>query len=69
MTARDLSETGELIEVCMHCETPLLIEEHSSRWVGPAQVVALGYFLDGYVPEDEEGEGGCRGGACGVRQR
>ncbi|MFU8804313.1 MAG: hypothetical protein ACNA8W_10925 [Bradymonadaceae bacterium] len=68
LTARDLDDHGELIPICMHCEASLEQETSSARWVTPAELVALGYFVDGYVPEEEDGEKGCRGGSCGVRQ-
>jgi hypothetical protein len=69
LTARDLDEHDALVCVCVHCGA--VVDEHDSRArrVGPAELVEMDYFVDGYVPDDgHDKEGGCRGGSCGVRQ-
>ena len=69
LTARDLSDVGVIVHVCVHCSCALPAEDRTARWV-PAEVLPkLGYFVDGLKEEGcHDEEGGCRGGACGVRQ-
>ncbi|TXD41770.1 hypothetical protein FRC96_03480 [Lujinxingia vulgaris] len=68
LAARDL-EGDELVEVCMHCSCNLTSgAPQTLRWVEAADLVELGYFVDGFEPEDCDSHGGCRDGACGVRQ-
>lgn len=69
LTARDLDTTGEIIDVCMHCNTSLSANSPSARWIDAQTVLSLGYFVDGVEIDDgEEKEGGCRGGSCGIQQ-
>ncbi|RAL20567.1 hypothetical protein DL240_16145 [Lujinxingia litoralis] len=68
LAARDLVE-NELVEICVHCACNL--SRHSPetlRWVEAPDVVELGYFIDGLESESCDSNGGCRDGACGVRQ-
>lgn len=67
LAARALGPDGDLIWVCESCDARL--DASQGRWVEPAELVDLGYFIDGYEPEARHGEpGGCRGGRCGVAQ-
>lgn len=69
LTATDLDENGEFIDVCMHCESVLSADSPSARWVHAQTVLELGYFVDGIeLDSGEEKESGCRGGSCGIRQ-
>lgn len=69
LTARDLDSTGEIVDVCMHCNCTLSTDSPSARWIDAQTVLALGYFVDGVEIDDgEEKESGCRGGSCGIRQ-
>lgn len=55
-----------LVDVCSHCEAPLDYDE--CDWAGPQEVVDLGYFIDGFQGAGCGSDGGCRDGACGVKQ-
>lgn len=68
LTARDLVDDA-LVEVCMHCSSNLSARAPESlRWAEALELVELGYFVDGFETEDCDSGGGCRDGACGVRQ-
>ena len=72
LTARRLGADDALQVVCLHCEQQLDAEAPDARWVGPEGLAEAGYELDADFPgveaEEPDGERGCRGGACGVRQ-
>ncbi len=67
LAARALGPQDSLVWVCSACDAP--DDEAQGRWASPEELVALGYFIDGYEPPARHGEpGGCRGGRCGVAQ-
>lgn len=68
LTARDLDDDA-LVEVCMHCSCNLSsLNPQTLQWAEADQLVELGYFVDGFEPEDCDSHGGCNDGSCGVRQ-
>lgn len=70
LTARDLDDDGQLVDVCLHCETVLAADAPSARWLDARAVLALGYFVDGVAEPQDDGcsTGGCNGGSCGIQQ-
>ena len=68
VAARGLGPDGALVWECSHCAGPLDARSPQARWVGPAALEQLGYFVDGHEPEAPHGGSGCRGGRCGVAQ-
>lgn len=53
---------------CMTCDAP--VDEAAGRWVQADALPTLGYTTPTLDPPDRHGDGeaGCRGGQCGVRQ-
>lgn len=69
LTARDLDDNEQMVDVCLHCETSLDRTDESARWVDARALTEHGYFVDGLESaEDRHGGSGCRGGSCGVQQ-
>lgn len=58
--AQDLSEHDELIDICVHCSTPLQ-SSNDRKTLGGYALRALGYTVEGEGPDSE----GCGGGGCG----
>lgn len=53
----------DVIHACLACDTPL----PELTWRDPSAVLEMGYPVEG--ARDPNAKRGCRGGACGVRQR
>ncbi len=56
----------DLVEACFHCETVMTGAELT--WIGPRELLRLGYSIVGLDDEGCDSHGGCRGRECGVRQ-
>jgi hypothetical protein len=69
LSASDLDEHDQIVDVCMHCDRHLDRNDDSARWVDAHALTEHGYFVDGLdTAEDRHGGSGCRGGSCGVQQ-
>ena len=63
------SDTDELLWLCLHCDAPL--DASSARWLEASALDEVHCFIiDEQGGDDKKhGEhGGCRDGACGIRQ-
>lgn len=60
LVAQDLDASDALIDVCVHCDTPIAVNAQR-RHAGGYALKALGYTL---VEEDDGG--GCGTGGCGT---
>lgn len=71
LATRTLDEQEALGWRCLHCEAALDPHHPQARWLPLEALEEVGCFLMDAEPEERHGhgeEGGCRGGACGVRQ-
>lgn len=67
--ARDLDDAQQLCWVCASCGALATTQDPEQlRWVDPSELERFGFFVEGFEPEQKHGEGGCRGGRCGVQQ-
>ncbi len=64
LTARDLVDE-DLRDRCVHCDH--LFDPEEISWAAPDEVLAMGYFIEGFDSQPSS-ERGCKGGTCGVRQ-
>ena len=70
LAARELDPVSlTLAWCCQACGQALDPEHPQARWVQVQDLDVLGFFVEGFEPEARHGEGGCRGGRCGVQQR
>jgi|GEM_PF-3503329 len=69
LSACELDENSQLVDICLHCEAPLDREDGSARWVDAEALDDHGYFVEGSEKRDtRHGGGGCRGKSCGIKQ-
>lgn len=69
LSACELDEDSQLVDICLHCEAPLDRDDGSARWLDAAALDAHGYFVEGSEKRDtRHAGGGCRGKSCGIKQ-
>jgi hypothetical protein len=67
LSGRDFRD-GEVVDICIQCDARVDVQSDSARWVSAADVVELGYTIQGVNDASSEQSRGCRDGRCGIAQ-
>ena len=67
LAERDLVD-DELVWVCPACARPVDDAAKAIQWVDAERLMQMGFVIEGLIEPPKHGDGGCRGGQCGVRQ-
>lgn len=67
LAERDLVN-DELVWVCPSCAKLVDASAHGVQWVDADRLMQMGFVIEGLIEPPKHGDGGCRGGQCGVRQ-
>lgn len=59
-----------LVWVCPSCSAPVDASaiDGSLAWVDAETLMQMGFIIEGLIEPPKHGDGGCRGGQCGVQQ-